>query len=281
MKRLLEYPLPQGNPGEEINALAASDPRQAGLVAIRLFCTPTNGIDFTVKEDKFLLNSDMKRYSVRDFEIQTYRWHGSGKKVLLAHGWDDNAARWRPVISLLKSEGFDVMAVDGPAHGRSSSEITNGILFAESLGVVSKDYLPDIAIGHSFGGLSSCYCFAKEDSHQIEKLILLAAPSRLSTSFEHFYQSQNLNQAARDAVASIFTEVFGFEISYFTTAYFVKQIPAKGLIIQDEQDPIVPLEESRIVNQSWPGSELLITQNLGHSLQAPSIFRKILSFCKD
>ncbi len=185
------------------------------------------------------------------------------------------------MISLLKGEGFDIMAVDAPAHGRSSSEIANGVIFAESLGVVSKDYLPDIAIGHSFGGLSTCYCFGKTDSHQIEKLILLAAPSRLSTSFEQFYQSQNLNEVAMDAVSSTFEEVFGIQISDFTTADFVKNISAKGLIVQDEQDPIVPLEESKIVNQCWPGSELLITQNLGHSLQAPSIFRKILSFCED
>ena len=280
MKRLLQYPLPKDNPGEFINTLAPSDPRKAGLLALRLFCIPMKGKDFSEKENKFLLDSELNRYKVRDFEIQTYRWYGSGRKVLLAHGWDDNAARWRPVISLLKAEGFDIMALDAPAHGRSGSEIANAVLYGESIGVVSQDYLPDIVIGHSFGGLSASYYFGKPDSHAINKLILLAAPSKVSTSFEHFYQSQSLNQITRDAVSSTFEEIFGFEILDFTTADFVKRMSASGLIIQDEKDPIVPLSEARIVHQCWQKSELVITQNLGHSLQAPSVFRKILSFCK-
>ncbi|MEA1876841.1 MAG: alpha/beta hydrolase [Bacteroidota bacterium] len=281
MKRLLQYSLPQDNPGDLINTLAPSDPRKAGLLALRLFCIPLKGKFFSEKENKFLLDSELRRYKVRDFEIQAYRWHGSGKKVLLAHGWADNAARWRPLISLLKSEGFDIMAIDAPAHGRSGSEIANAVLYAESVGVVSKDFLPDIVIGHSFGGLSASFYYGKPESHTIKKLILLAAPSTVSTSFEHFYTSQNLDQIARDAVSSTFEEVFGYEISYFTTANFVKSMSASGLIIQDVKDPIVPFSEAKIVHQSWPGSELVITQNLGHSLQSSSVFRKILSFCKD
>ncbi|MCK5821752.1 MAG: alpha/beta hydrolase [Bacteroidales bacterium] len=281
MKRLLQYPLPEGNPGELINNLAPSDPRKAGLLALRFFCTPIKGGGFTEKENKFLSDSEQRRYKVLDFEIQTYRWHGPGKRVLLAHGWDDNAARWRPVISMLKSEGFDIVAMDAPAHGKSGSEIANGVLYAESIRVISNSYLPEIVIGHSFGGLSVSSCCGKSEIQSIKKLILMAAPSKLSTSFDQFYKSQGLNQKAREAVSSTFEEVFGFEISYFTTADFVKKIPASGLIIQDEQDPIIPLEESKIVHQCWQGSELMITQNLGHSLQAPSVFRKIIDFCKD
>lgn len=280
MKRLLQYPLPRGNPGELVNTLAPSDPEKAGLLALRFFCVPIKGKNISEKESKFLLDSEHSRYKVLDFEIQAYRWRGSGKKVLLAHGWDDNAARWRPLISLLKSEGFDIMALDAPAHGKSGSEIANAVLYAESIGIVSRDYLPDIVIGHSFGGLSASYCFEKPEQFSVKKLILLAAPSRLSTTFDHFYKSQGFNQIAREAISSTFEEVFGFEISYFTTADFVKNISASGLIIQDEQDPIVPLEEAKIVHQCWQGSELVITQKLGHSLQSISVFRKILNFCK-
>jgi len=204
MKRLLQYPLPQGNPGEHVNTLALSDPEKAALLALRFFCVPIKGKNISEKESKFLLDSEHSRYKV-----------------------------------------------------------------------------PDIVIGHSFGGLSASYCFGKPEQFSVKKLILLAAPSRLSTTFDNFYNSQGFNQIARDAISSTFEEVFGFEILYFTTADFVKNISASGLIIHDEHDPIVPIEEVKIVHQYWQGSELVITQNLGHSLQAPSVFRKILKFCKD
>ncbi len=113
------HSLPAEGPVEYINNLALSNPKLAGEMAMQLFCTPVKGHEYSKREESLMASSELKRYMVTDFEVQTYRWAGEGKRVLLMHGWDDNSMRWRLVISLLKNEGFDILALDAPAHGKS------------------------------------------------------------------------------------------------------------------------------------------------------------------
>ena len=273
------HSLPAEKPVEYINNLALSNPKLAGEMAMQLFCTPMAGHEYSKREELLMANSLMKRYTVKDFEVQTYRWVGEGKRVLLMHGWDDNSMRWRPLISLLKSEDFDVLALDAPAHGKSGNEFAHGILYAECLNKVAEDYKPDIIIAHSFGGLAASYNYGKLANQEIEKMILLAAPSELETSFNTFYKGFGISQETQKAVAEMFVCMFEFEINCFASSDFVKNVSAKGLVIHDELDPVVPISEAYDIHRNWSGSELLVTQNLGHSLHAPSVFHKIMEFC--
>ncbi len=279
MKSINLHSLPAEKPVEYINNLALSNPKLAGEMALQLFCTPSADRAYSKREEVILSESVMKRYKVQDFEVQTYRWPGEGKRVLLMHGWDDNSMRWRPIISLLKSEGFDILAIDAPAHGKSGNKIAHGILYAASSNVVAEDYKPDIVIAHSFGGLAASYNFGKTANQEIEKMILLAAPSELETSFKTFYKNYGISEVTQKAVAKVFADLFEFDINCFATSDFVKNISAQGLIIHDEMDSVVPLSEAYDIHRGWSESELMVTQNLGHSLQAPSIFHKILDFC--
>ncbi len=147
------------------------------------------------------------------------------------------------------------------------------------MNIVAEDYNPDIIIAHSFGALAASYNYGKIANQEIEKMILLAAPSELETSFFTFYKNFGISELTQKAVAEVFISMFEFEINHFATSDFVKNIAAKGLVIHDEMDPIVPLSEAYDIHKAWSGSEILVTQNLGHSLQAPGIYRKILDFC--
>jgi alpha-beta hydrolase superfamily lysophospholipase len=45
--------------------------------------------------------------SVAAHHIQTYHWKESeGPTVLLCHGWESNAFRWRNLIEKLQAKGF-------------------------------------------------------------------------------------------------------------------------------------------------------------------------------
>ena len=53
----------------------------------------------------------------------TYRWLGKKETILLAHGWESNSFRWKDLIVKLDTAlDYNVIALDAPAHGRSSGE---------------------------------------------------------------------------------------------------------------------------------------------------------------
>ncbi|MEO1075318.1 MAG: hypothetical protein AAFX41_05055, partial [Bacteroidota bacterium] len=72
-------------------------------------------------------------------EIQLYRWPAaagttppgtSPKTALLVHGWEGDALNFVAFVGPLRKAGFDVVALDGPAHGASSGERTDALRHA-------------------------------------------------------------------------------------------------------------------------------------------------------
>ncbi len=282
LKKITNYTIPTENAGEYFNQLAKTDAQKAGEMALQLFCMPSYGRTFSAKEEKILATSEQKRIPVRDFEVQTYRWKGDGQKVLLLHGWDSNATRWRPLISLLTRANYDVLAVDAPAHGKSGNHFAHGVLFAETIGQVTTYFAPDIVIGHSFGGLASTYYFGQLNTNTtLQKLILLGTPSKLTTSITNYHKAIGLEPTAQEAMAKEFLASFDFDYAYFTGSDFIKNIAAKGLIIHDEQDDVTPYEEALDIHAAWENSALYTTQGLGHNLMARSVFKKVMQFCDE
>jgi len=165
-----------------INVLSLVSSKLAGNLALTLFSTPLKG---KIKEEEFdFLNTAFKEeLKYQDFPIMTYRWLGKGKTVLLVHGWESNAARWKPLIENLKLQGFNIIALDAPAHGKSGSKRFNAILYAEFINIVSKKFNPHIIIGHSVGGMATVFYQHKYQNSEVEKLVLLGAPSNFSGGY--------------------------------------------------------------------------------------------------
>lgn len=73
---------------------------------------------------------------------------------MLIHGVFSSSRNWRRVGPALAERGYHVVAVDLPGHGQSprASRYTPGLLAASVLESVPEE--PDLAIGHSLGGLT-------------------------------------------------------------------------------------------------------------------------------
>src|SRR6516165_7564057 len=52
--------------------------------------------------------------------VASYIWQGGGPTVVLVHGWNGTSADLRSFIGPLRDTGRRVVAIDLPAHGRSS-----------------------------------------------------------------------------------------------------------------------------------------------------------------
>ena len=79
--------------------------------------------------------------------------------------WESNSNRWRYEIEKLQTEGYDIIALDGPAHGGSGSDTFNAILYSEFINVVSQKFKPTVFLGH-FGRCDGGYLFSSKTNIQ-------------------------------------------------------------------------------------------------------------------
>lgn len=107
-----------------------------------------------------------------------YELSGSGeKRVVLLHGWGCSTELMKPVAEAL-SKDMTVLAVDFPAHGRSSQppEPWGVPEFAACLKelLTKLNFLPCSVIAHSFGGRVTIE-LASADADMFERIILTGA----------------------------------------------------------------------------------------------------------
>jgi alpha-beta hydrolase superfamily lysophospholipase len=85
-----------------------------------------------------------------------------GKLVLLVHGWESNAGSMGAIANRLSREGYRVVALDLPAHGKSALAHTNLHECREALRAVIYQLRPASfsIVSHSFGSAVSAFALA-------------------------------------------------------------------------------------------------------------------------
>ncbi|MDC3180716.1 alpha/beta hydrolase [Gammaproteobacteria bacterium] len=149
--------------------------------------------------------------------------HQADKTVLLLHGALANEVWWRPVASMLSA---NVIAIDLFGHGQSdwleSYSLTDHAMSVASV-CHALDLVPDVIIGHSYGGAVAAYL---QHGMSTQHLVLLDTP----LSIVLYNQSQTVKQYKRPFYLSK-TEA----ISHF------RPIPAQPIIEQGLFEQIAAL----------------------------------------
>jgi pimeloyl-ACP methyl ester carboxylesterase len=256
-------------------------PKTIAKKAFLLFCTPRKG-KVTKGQNGFLEDAKDLLLDVNNNCIQTYRWKGSGKTVLLLHGWESNTFRWRNFIPRLQEEGFNIVAMDAPAHGYSSGTIFNVPLYTSAAQKVIDTYQPTYVIGHSIGGMTLLYNLFKypEENKKIVKAVTLGSPSELADFMRQYKVILGLNKNVIQQLETYFIKHFGFTFNEFSSSKFAKAVAIQGLLIHDELDAIAPYWSSQQVHANWKNSRLVTTKGLGHSLHQDKVRDQILDFLK-
>lgn len=278
MKKLLNRVLPILY-GLYFNLLAVFSRKKAAERAFTLFCTPRKGKVLPVQES-FLEEAKHRKISVGGMELQTYNWHGEKQTVLLLHGWESNTFRWRNLIGYLRKEGFNIIAFDAPAHGKSTGEILNVPLYAECVENIKKEFSPNYIVGHSVGGMTAVYNQYLYSANGVEKIVTIGSPSELPEIMAHYQSLLKFNNRVLKALDGYFDRHFGFGIKDFSTSRFAKEINVKGLLVHDILDKVAPVEASERVHANWKGSRLIKTSGLGHSLHQEEVNLQIVDFLK-
>ena len=117
-----------------------------------------------------------------------YEDHGSGKPVVLIHGWPLSGSSWEKQVPVLVAAGHRVITYDRRGFGNSSKPISgyDYDTFAEDLHrLITKLDLRDVAlVGLSMGGGEVARYIGAHGSERVSKAVFMAAipPFLLNTA---------------------------------------------------------------------------------------------------
>ncbi|MEX0272828.1 MAG: alpha/beta fold hydrolase [Flavobacteriaceae bacterium] len=276
MKKIVSQILPLAY-GAYYNLLVPFAPQKTAHKAFELFCTVRGGRVKPQQADYLDMARDTL-IQVADHHIQTYRWPGEGPTVLLVHGWESNAFRWRNLISKLREAKFNVIAFDAPAHGHSTGKLLHVPLYTQVLQHIIKTCAPQYVVAHSVGGMTLLYNDYKYQNPEIEKMVTVAAPSEFHEIMSHYQKLLRFNNKVYGALDTYIKNKFGFTIQEFSTSKFAKTNTKKGFLLHDRKDAITPCHASEQVHKNWKDSTFMAAEGQGHSMHQDEINDRIIEF---
>ena len=263
--------------GNVLNVTSFISSKYASNKAINLFAKPRKG-RYLEDQKKIVSSAFFQELNYDDFTVATYRWVGKNKTVLLAHGWESNASRWDYVLKDFIEQDYNIIALDAPAHGRSGSKQFNAVLYSEFINRLAQKFKPEVIIGHSVGGMASVFCMHNYELPFVKKMILLGAPAHFTGVFLRYKKMMGYNNRISKGLDAIVLKEFNKPVDYFSAATFCESIEAKGLIIHDKKDKIIPYEDALLFTKGLKNSELISTTGFGHGLKDTSLTPQIIEF---
>jgi len=108
-----------------------------------------------------------------------YEDHGTGKPVVLIHGWPLSGASWEKQVPVLLDAGYRVISYDRRGFGNSSKP-TSGYdydTFAEDLDklMMKLDLHNAMLVGFSMGGGEVARYLGKYGSKRVERVVFLSS----------------------------------------------------------------------------------------------------------
>ena len=133
------------------------------------------------------------------YDIIGYRWNKGGqRKVLILHGFESTAVNFESYIQPLIKKGYEVLAFDGPAHGRSSGKKITALVYRDMIKYVQEHYGPvQSFMGHSFGGFVLSLAMAEMAHDENYRLVFIAPASQTSTAIDNFFTFLRLDDKVR------------------------------------------------------------------------------------
>ena len=161
-----------------------------------------------------------------------YEDHGSGKLVVLIHGYPLSGASWEKQVPVLLSAGYRVIKYDRRGFGKSSQP-TEGYNYdtfaADLLKLITQLKLQDFAlVGFSMGGGEIARYFGKYGSKGVSKAVIIGGvpPYLLKTDDNREGVDASVFEGIKKAIATdryaFFTEFY--KNFYNTDLYLGKRV---------------------------------------------------------
>lgn len=209
---------------------------------------------------------------------------GRGPLVVLIHGWGERSASMGGFIAPLMDAGFRVVGLDLPAHGKSQGQMTHGPLDSAVAIREVIDYFGGAhgIIAHSLG--ANAALLAMRRGLAVSRAVLIAPNVDVDFAMETFQAMFGLPDKAMAGLKRKIERRFGPHIWHEVNGdHLASKIEARGLVMQDPDDPQVPIEGARRLVRAWTASELIETSGLGHGaiIRDPAVIERAVAFVSD
>lgn len=263
--------------------LAIISKKKAAKKAFELFGTPQH----RPTGKKILKNAEDIELKLSSKKIKGYRWnHPRQLRILILHGFGSAAHKFEDYSTLLAMNGFEVLAFDAPAHGRSDGTNTNALEYSSLIEKIITDYGPIHGfIAHSFGGISLALALEKIIHTHRTRVIFIAPATETTSAVDAAFKLIKLkNKKVRYEFEKIINTVSGKELSWFSMRRAMHNIKANVLWIHDEEDDITPWYDAEKIKQdNHPNIQFMVTKGLGHRkiYRDAVVMDRIVTFLKE
>jgi pimeloyl-ACP methyl ester carboxylesterase len=250
-----------------LNILSLVSPRKAAVKAFRYFCTPRQRV--TKKGSALFEGGERLSFRLDKHTIRGHRWTPAGqpeKRVLIVHGWESASRNFEGYVGPLLKKGYEVLAFDAPAHGRSGGRHTTLPDYVNMLRAVEQGFGPmDAYMGHSLGGLALALLLENTPHHPETRLVLVAPAVETTTAVAAFSKLLRLSAEVTAAIDDYVQEISGHPFAWYSLRRALHQVQAGILYLQDEEDRVTPASEAELVRQDGHHNiRFVFTKGLGH-----------------
>lgn len=267
-----------------IAILSKLSKKKAASLAFDIFCTTTGKRNY--EPTAFYAEAESLSFQHNTINIKGYRWNkGAAKKILIAHGFSSSAINFGHFAKRLVSEGYEVFAFDGPAHGNSGGKRTNALEYKNFISALIKRYDGFNAfLAHSFGGLATCMAVAELASTENIKIALIAPASKTETLLKIYFEQLKIkDEKVQQLIVAKIKSISGKEPDWFSIKRCMPFIKGPVLWVHDKNDKVTPVKDALEAEQlQYPNINFLFTQDLGHRriYRDENIVNKVIDFLK-
>ena len=264
----------------KLNIVALVSRRKAAAQAFELFCTPMR--KSKKKKPGVFATGEKMHFKIDGLAIHGHRWNfPKEKKILIVHGFESTSSNFDRYINPFIRKGYEVLAFDAPAHGRSEGKQITLPLYVDTIQKINEKFGPINAyLAHSFGGLAVTHFLETVPSEEI-RLVLIAPATETTTAIDSFFKFLHLGDGLRKDFDALIYEKGGKRPSEYSIRRAMRHLNAAVLWIHDEGDEMTPLSDAlKIKDDDHKNIEFMITKGFGHRriYRENSVVKKILEF---
>lgn len=208
-----------------------------------------------------------------------YIWGESAPRILLVHGWSGDAGHMASFVEPLRQAGYQVVALDLPAHGKSSGNTSSVKHFERCIANAAKAYGPfEGVIAHSLGAAAVAYSLSR--GLQVEHVVFFAPISRYDSVWKNSQRKMSLPPKVMGLVVQRAERWLGISFTELEAMRLAPSLSTPLLVVHDRGDRESPFEDGAALVASWPHAKMLATEKMGHTraLRDPNVVQQAIAF---
>ena len=245
--------------------LSSISKKKAAAKAFELFCTPQNRHKKPLPP--IFLDGEKLQFTIHGNTVRGWRWNHPGiRKVLILHGFESSVTNFDRYIKPLTRKGYEVLAFDAPAHGRSGGKKITAPVYKDTIKKIHELYGPvESYLAHSLAGLAVTLALEEIPHTPDFRLALIAPATETSTAIDSFFHFLRLDPLVREEFENLILKAGGVSSGWDSIKRAMKKIKAKVRWYHDEDDDTTPLRDvMKVKEENHPNLEFVITRGLGH-----------------